>query len=388
MAINDLKLDDVRSLGYSSYSQIEQSVDQYATRVLSNHMANNAYGINHRQMPLPVPINKDQYGLTFFTRPQLNFQRSNLKQSRIMHRLLTTQELSWQRYIRNMLDPRLSTDYDKEGGNRPVKTKLVDEKNAFIPLLSNNLVSISGWRDIMVPTYTSRQGMYREEYSMVDGITIDYSAYDLTANFRNLRGDPITDLFFYWSHYMSLVFEGTLAPYPDMIVANMLDYCTRVYRLVLDPSKTRVQKIAACGACFPVAVSVGASFDFSIDKPYNDVNAEISIPLRAMGFIVNDDILIRQFNKTVGYFNPDMASRSDNPYERPGPNVTKLEPSELALFNYRGYPRIDPETYELQWYIDTDVYLSKYQAIQNFNEYFEKAMQLDTQLDQPGINYI
>lgn len=405
MADYNFGLDDLTKLGYGNNLMLPESVDQYATSVTSNHIANTAYGINHRQTPLPIPINKDHYGLTFFTRPQLNFQGANLRHSRLFHPLLTTVELSWQRFIRCTLDPRLAAGYksddgplEKGTGGAPISTALVDPEMAFIPILTNSLNTISGWKDIVVPTFTSKAGQYREEYSMVDGVTVDYTAYDLTANFRNMRGDPITSLFYFWSHYMSLVFEGVLVPYPDFIVANELDYCTRIYRLILDPTKTKVQRIAACGAAFPTAVPMGGIFDYSRDKPYNDVNSEISVPFRAMGFICQDDVLIRQFNKTVAYFQPGMRGSGQDPfdpYQKPDmAKMIKVPNALLSIFNNRGYPRIDPETYELEWYVKTADYMAKLNAFNNFDTFLEESMQLSSSpdnekaADKTGINYI
>lgn len=406
MANNDISLDDVKSLGFTDQSRLVGSLDPNAVDVVSNHMTNNAYGINHRQTPLPIPINKDHYGYTFFTRPQLNFQAANLRQSRLFHRLLTTEDKSWQRFIRCTLDPRLATGYVSASDNNVesngnITCPFVDPNMAFIPILTNSLITISGWKDIVVPTHTSKAGMYREEHSMVDGITVDYSAYDLTASFRNSRGDPITNMFLYWAHYMSLVNEGTLVPYPDFIISNELDYCTRIYRLVMDSTKTKVQRIAACGASFPTAVPTAGQFDFSRDKPYNDVNAEINIPFKASGFICEDDILIRSFNATVGYFNKDMRSvDGDNDpiaaiYNKPdATKMTKIPRSLLTIFNNRGYPRIDPESYELEWYVKTADYTAKLIALSNFDDYLENVFQLsekDNQTDNDktaGITYI
>ena len=112
MADIDLSLSDIGALGFGSHTFLDSATPNQYVEGTSNHMTNNVYGINHRQMPLPIPINKDQYGLTFFTRPQLNMRRENLKNLRIMHPLLTTQSTSYQRLIRCTLDPRLMVGYN------------------------------------------------------------------------------------------------------------------------------------------------------------------------------------------------------------------------------------------------------------------------------------
>jgi len=312
-------------------------------------LKNTYFGINHRQTPNAVPINKDHYGLTFFTRPNLNLSLGNLRANRLFNPLTTTNDKTLQRIIRCYLSPR-ENQGDTTIGAAAITSPFVDPLQAFIPLLTNTLKSVSGFPDITVPYNTSHEGLYKEQYSIVDGVTDIYSAYDITANFRNIPGDPITAMFFYWAHYMSSVFQGIMVPYPEMVVENELDYQTRIYRLVLDPSRTYVQKIAACGAAFPIADPMGGSFNYDSEKPYNDTNQDISIPFHCLGAIYQDPILLYTFNKTVQDFNHSMtdANRSKN--------NTKIPMAALQLFNNRGYPHINPDTWELEWWIDNATY--------------------------------
>jgi hypothetical protein len=134
-----------------------------------------------------------------------------------------------------------------------------------------------------------------------------------------------------------------------MIVENEIDYMTRIYRLVLDPTRTYVQKIANCGAAFPTAVPMGAAFNYTSDSPLANDNEQISIPFQCIGVEYNDPISIQEFNATVVYFNPEMDDGSRSQL------FTKLSKSELALFNYQGYPRI-AEDNELEWWVSNDVY--------------------------------
>jgi hypothetical protein len=332
---------------------VSVSVDDITQDNLGNTMSraitDNLYGINHRQIAAPVPINKDLYGLTFFTRPQLNLTTPNLRNVRLMVPLLSGDTKSYQRAIRSLLDPRLVAGYAEGNSTLPrLTSELIDNEQAFIPILTNNLLSISGWPDITLPTFTTPSGVYKEEHSIVDGLAVNYTSYDITATFRNSRGDPITSLFYYWSHYASNVFEGNLLPYPDFLIRNEIDYNTRIYRLVLDSTKRFVQRIAACGAAFPIAVPVGGIFDYSSEKPYNDVNAQIAIPFKCNGAIYNDDILIWSFNKTVEAFNPSMRTGSRES------SMIVIPQDYLNLFNNRGYPYINTETYELQWWISRE----------------------------------
>jgi hypothetical protein len=316
---------------------------------INNSIGSLFYGINHRRTPSAIPINKDDFGLTFFTRPQLNMTTQNLRAERRFIPLLTNEAASIQRIIRCYLDPRLST------GDNSLISPFVDNENAFMPLLTNHLISSSGWPDISLDTYTSKPGAYKEVFSQVDSTADIYSAYDITATFRNMVGDPITNLMYIWSLYQSLVFQGNLVPYPDYLVKNEYDYNTRIYRLVMDSNRRYVTNIACTGASFPTSVPFGAKFNFESDKPLNLSNAEIQISFKCMGARYNDPIIVHDFNKVVGIFNPNMRTDKLGQLIYPS-NIKKIPIEALAVFNNRGYARIDPDTNELEWYVSSEDY--------------------------------
>lgn len=331
-------------------------------------IGNNIYGINHRQQAAPVPVNKDHYGFTFFVRPQLNMQKDNLRNLRLFTGLLSNKPDSLQMIVRTLLDPRLIAGYPtssisdgggENGDSISLNCPLVDNRQAFIPLLTNHVKSVTGWPDVLIPDTTTKEGSYREAHSMVDGIAVNYTAYDMEVTFRNSKGDPVMALMYAWAMYQSAVYEGTLMPYPDFIAENEIDYNSRIYRLILDPTKTYVQKIAATGACFPTSLPMGAYFDFSSEKPYNDANSDITFKMKCNGAIYQDPILVYEFNETVQIFNPSMndAARSRD--------MIKIPPDFLNLFNNRGYARIDPDTYELEWYVFREDFQKKVTALQN-----------------------
>jgi hypothetical protein len=306
-------------------------------------IGNNLYGVNHRQITGIIPSNRDLYGLTFFVRPQLNLTSDNIRNLRIMYKLLNSNERSIQRFARCTLDPRLM--YSGSNSSSSFKCPIVDPLQCFIPALTNNLKSISGWPDITVDTFSSKEGLYKENYSQVDGTAKIYSEFDLDATFRNTRGDPILYLLYIWANYESSVFEGTLVPYPDFIVNNRIDYNTRIYRLVLDQHRKTVTKIAATGVSFPISLPMGQYFDYSAETPYNEQTKEIVIRFKSLGAIYQDDILIHEFNKTVVVFNPSMDD------QRREQSLLMIPSPLLPYFNNRGYPRINPKTHELEWWV-------------------------------------
>jgi hypothetical protein len=330
---------------------------------------NNIYGVNHRQIPGMVATNKDLYGLTFFVRPQLNLQADNIRNLRQFMPLLTETANSIQRFVRTSLDPRLVagyTAYGRGGGDvanglttvqnnsvRGISCPVMDNQQAFFPVLSNNLVSISGWPDITLQSFTSTGGLYNESYSQVDSVVRNYESFDIDATFKNTRGDPILYLFYIWLYYSSNVFEGRLMPYLDFVTENEIDYMTRIYRLVLDPQRDVVRKIAATGVSYPVSIPLGSFFDYTTEKPYNDQNKDITIRFKCLGAEYLDDILIQEFNETVAIFNPSMSDRNRNR------DMVKVDKVLLSYFNNRGYARIDPSTNKLEWWVSKQYFQNR-----------------------------
>lgn len=351
-------------------SDVDQTLRIQPSGQFNTAIGDNFRGFNHRQAPSLIPINKDQFGMTFFTRPRMNLQEENLRHLRKMAPLLSNREDSLQRIIRCWLDPvsqkakRFTSPY-------------VDENMPFIPLLSNLLVSLPGWPDLAMPYSTSSEGVRKEQFSLADGTEEILRSVDLTANFRNVSGDPITPLFEYWLTYMRAVYFGEMNPYPDAILENEVDYDTRIYRLILDSKKQNVLRIAATGWGFPVSDPVGAVYNYEADTGngmINDGLQQISVHFTNTGIQYNDDILMWEFNQcSEQWFNPGMADIKDcdkvevlingkktlkdalDP-DRRSSTFRKVMLEELPVFNYRGYPRINLQTYELEWWVRKEEY--------------------------------
>lgn len=339
---------------------------------LTSALRNTLMGFNHRGFGSPVPFNAENHGITFFTRPRLNLSYDNVVMDRVLTPFLANDPDSYQRALRLMLDPEAGRGRVLAvGGDRlhQLDSNLFDYRQAFIPLLSNNLLSMSGWPDPTMDMYVSNPGVTREVWTMADGPVDIRNNFDLTANFRNIIGDPITLLFWFWYRYMGNVRSGKMIPWPEEVIENRLDYNTAIWRITLDPARKFIQKIGRTIAT-PTAVPFGASLDYSTDTPFNMSNAsQISIPFSCVGAEYNDPILFAEFNLLVAAHNVDMLE----------PNrvktMRKIEGEELAYFNYYGFPRINFMTAELEWY----VYIAEYQA--HLNALAETGQQLYT---KPG----
>lgn len=311
-------------------------------------ISNTFYGLDPVGRNAPIPVNRENHGYTFFTRPMMNMSYNNLIVNRVLSNLLSENPKSLSRMIRATFDP-----YHQLADYANFRSEGIDNLNPFIPLLSNNLISLSGWPDFTLNTHTSQPGLYREAYSYVDDIPYNYEVFDLQASFRNLSGDPISFMMLMWGWYMGLVYEGVIMPYPELILLNEIDYNTRIYRLIMNADKTHVTRIGATGAAFPITAPIGNIFNFEGDgsqTPFTTANDQISVNFRCMGFIYYDNILVYQFNRTMEIFNANMSDRNRENY------YVKLHRSERDYFRYSVYPRINPETMELEWWVDKTLY--------------------------------
>lgn len=305
------------------------------------------YGLNRFSGVPYAPLNRTGNGYVFFTRPCLNLSYNNLTQVRTFTSLLSNSERGTMRAIRALLDP-IGSRHDNG-----YQSAMVNPSNPFLTILSNNLLSLSGWPEQNVDTFTSDPGIYREEWSIVDGAPRQFGAFELTANFRNILGDPISWLFHYWTQYMLYIHEGSMDPYPHMLLDNEIDYDTRIYRIIMDKTFTYVEKIAAIGAGFPISDNLASQFDFDTYKPIGDSTDEISVTFRCMGADYNDPITIYEFNRVGEFFDPRLTDAFRGTYYQ------QIQPNEAQLFNHRGIPRINPITMELEWW----VLKSEYKAI-------------------------
>lgn len=217
---------------------------------------------------------------------------------------------------------------------------------------------MSGWPDISVDTFESDAGIQKEKWAMYDGIAKYYGTFDLSCTFNNMRGDPIGLMQHMWVTYGTRVgWDELMIPWIDSILDFEKDYETCIYRLVMDPTKTFVQKMARCGAAFPTNSNTGASFDFDANKPVNNKQDTHSMSFKCQAAIYYDFYTAVSFNITVVDFNPQMypANRARA--------YTKIPAVNRRFFKDEGYPWINTKTSELEWYVPNE----RYKAIMEMN---------------------
>jgi len=331
---------------FFAYTQDTGSIEQAGSNALR--------GINQSKVSAPMPVNKDTQGFVFFTRPMLNLNKWNLAKHRSFHSLSSTDQYSVQRYVRCMLDPSLGR-YSTPRETSP----LVNDKLVFIPLLTNTITKLSGWPDIVDPVFTSKQGVRKEQWSIVDGTTEVNEAFDLDVTFKNIADEPVSLLFKTWTNYASYVFDGQLQPYAGFEARNEIDYTTRIYRIVLDKTEKYVKKIACTIASFPINEPTGKFFDYDREQLYMDQTKDVNIRFRSMGARYNDEIIIKWFNTASTYTNGALYEVIKNNFTATSGYV-KIPRELLSMFKYHGYPLINTNTFELEWWIDssTEIYKS------------------------------
>lgn len=322
---------------------------------LDKALANNIYGLNNTQLPGFLSSNRDNQGYLFITRPQLNMQKMNIRNLREMYPLLTDDPNSLAKAIKMILDPRIGAGYTIHRSGKshhvpPTSCNFVDNEQAFIPFITNNAISSSGWPDIRMNTSTSDPGLLKQVVILPDGAARNYLENDITVNFQNTKGDPITLMCYVWIHYMSAVKQNLLSPYFDYILNNRRDFDCRAFRIVLDQNKEYVTKIISTGPGFPVSANIGMFGDFNRETPFSEQTKEISVNFKFVGSFFGDPLQIMHFNRIVGFFNPSMTEQNRLK------SMVCLKKAELPTFRHRCYPFIDIDTLEFQWWVKKEAY--------------------------------
>ena len=347
------ELDDiVRDAGYGSMSSV-------------NYLTLRGFNFHRHGQPM-VQTSRNNMGYTFFTRPILNLTYDNLRNVSQLVQLTTAPEKSMQRLVRATLDPwshkgrygrvQKLSEQDKIADLNSIRTPFVDEYNPFIPILSNTLISLTGWKDVAINSHVSKAGVNGEQWAMADGYHDVTGAFEMSSSFRNIAGDPISLLFSVWLKYMiACRHEYLMNPYPCFVEEREWDYNTRIYRFIMDPTKTYIQKYAATIA-FPLSFPTGNTFNYSFDENYQRADAEISISWQCIGCEYNVPRLIYDFNTLVGEYCPGLVIQ----YEQCTPESLvvkhmdlwqKLKPEEKNRGLYFAIPLINFITNELEWWI-------------------------------------
>lgn len=345
---NSYTIDNDRLISTGSVFQNSKQLDEVLMSngfsQFENALSSSLYGIDILSSPSPAQITNEHNGLVFFTRPMLNLSYYNLTVDRTFAPMMSSNTRTVAAYVRAMLDPI---------GNSTFTSPLVDSYNPFIPLLSNTIQSISGWRDPIVDTYQSQAGLKKEQWAIVDSSNKVYSTYELSATFRNVRSNFLYYLFHVWQTYMSLVYEGEIRPHTPFITSNTIDYQTRIYRLILNPARTHVEEIVSCNAGFPLTNPLGTRGNYNQEQPVNKEVDIVNQTFLVQGANYFDPYQKYEFNRTVGALNPVFANEKTRVQA-----YRRLWPKEYKLFTYRALPFINTQTSRLEWWVSNNMHYS------------------------------
>lgn len=360
----------------------------------STQYAETARGFDIYNRGQTVIPSRSATGLVFFTRPLLNLTYGNLSLDNTFLPWRDAPPESILRMTRVFLDPINQTKQDsylkdKDGiytkslDIERVTSPMVDPYNPFIPLLSNRLLSLSGWPDVRMDHYASDAGLRGEQWIMADGIGEVNGAFTLDSTFSNREGDDIYILFDLYLKYIYRVTVGDIRPYAKMIAMRMLDYMMRAYSFTLDGTMKYITHYACTGAMFPTNLPSGIPHNYDYQENIKSGLDQISISWQCTGARYNDNRILLDFNKLVGMFNRDLElipdrhpsfkgkkvktitdNGEDNiPLGNNGNNDSKdarwikLTHAEKRAANLHAYPLINMVTKELEWWVHRNDYI-------------------------------
>lgn len=343
-------------------------------------MFNFMYGLDTRGTGDVLGLNQDHQGYVFFTKTNLNLSLGNIQGYRKLQYLADNNANSMATAVRSLLMPkRIGSDFWLRNGatvdaSLP-RSPMVDDNLPFNPLLTNSLESLSGWPDELTEWFVSEPGMRKQVTGYVDGPEKNYTDFTLNATYIRKENDPQHAFFNAWRVYMHAVGDGSINPWPESELEFETDYFINCYVLLTDHTKRYLHKIASLGGGMaPEGLPTGSDFNWSNQQAFNAESNRYSVPFKAYGVHYNDPIILDNFNDLVCMFNPPMwnvrlrenkrnavESQKDWPSYR---GVKYLKEGEMAKIperflsqemNNRGYPYINEDTSEIEWWINEPV---------------------------------
>lgn len=360
---------DIAQIGDSTFSINDILKDNYSgpiremldslTKVkhgftLSESMTNTFRGPNIVTNTPMLKPNTNLPGYVFTVRPDLNFSPANLKLDRKMSPLLTDKANSIMRAIRCILSPQCMMPMHQAGfPNRSVDGRLkyidcplVDKNYPFIAISDNNVKTLTGWPSGQLGVRSTPAGILKEVHLMADGPATYKGEFSLNMSLNSMKGNPLMYLYYYWILYIGMVYTQSygLMPWPEYLSNGRMDYTTRIYRLIMDETKTYVTEAAMTGYAIPRSIDIGPYFDYQSDnyRPFIERTTEVEFACSGAEYL--DEIIIKQFNRTVEIFQPLMGDKYRKQY------LQKVDKKYQKIMNNKVYPWINPISRELEWW--------------------------------------
>lgn len=264
-----------------------------------------AYGVNYTSKQTPTQVAKENIGYTLFVKPTMNLSYDNVRRSRLLLPIATAQDPSWMSMWRCYLDSFAHMGYQMQPS---IRSKLVNPLSPFMPLLSNELVSITNFPDRTMDIFQTQEGRHREATIMADGIYDISNVYSLNATFKLLPGNPILYGFCNWLCYIAQVYEGIIRPYRLNDIQNRMDYTTSIFRIITDETRQRVLRFGRTGYAIPTNCPEGAAFSYEANTPYLSASSQVDIQFMCSGWVTNDVGYIHDFNRLSLTFNKRLGA--------------------------------------------------------------------------------
>lgn len=294
---------------------------------------------------MQMPTNQEHTGITFITRPRLNFSSISLRMNSVLATLDTYRPDSVAFMIRALLDTKLATGgrdsivasmEDIEFFKLVQQSPLVDARNPFNPVLTNCLTDISGWPDFTIETETTEGGYHSEDFTFARGSDMNYRSTELSLGFRDLQGGIVMSMFYYWSYYIALQCKFRVMAYLDDIYERRLNYDCAIYRFTFDPSREVIVSWAKATGCFPKTTPIGAKFNVSQGEVYSSSATKFTMPFVANKVEYMDPDILKDFNTLVSRYWPSIE---DVIQKQNGKSKLQIAANEIAE-NFVGIPYI------------------------------------------------
>ena len=315
-----------------------------------------------------IKPNTNNHGYVFMTRPDLNLSPDNCRLNRNLMQLASANENSMLRAIAMMLSPQLANRF------RGIKSNLVDNRYPFLSISDNLVRSLTGWPSAQLGISTTPAGVNKGEHIQADSPAYYNGQFSLSLSTYDIVSSPVKRLYHYWTTYIGALLDNAygLAPWPEYWFNGRLDYTTRVYRLIMDESRTYVEEIAATNYAIPQVPDLGPHFNFDAEQPRPFVGGTLNVELACSGAIYFDELLVLQFNRTVELFNPAMRDHTaDKRDKKPVRSIymVKVEKRYHGVFSGKAFPRIDPQTKELEWYVSKETWKAMQHLVKMVDSY-------------------
>ena len=326
-------------------------------------LSNMLMGFNHRMANTPVATHREYGGVTFITRPDFNLSVENISNSRRFSDMASQPRSSLDYSILAALDPDFELGFPDsprhESGRQKVRfgTPFLpdipfDNLQAFIPLLSTQLLSLSGPPDNSIENWMAPEGLMREQWGMPDSTDEINYGYTTSTTFNNPIGDPVMKMASVWLEYMGGLKIGKFRPKIRNSIQRRMDFQSRGYTIRFD-ALGNILRFNVINVMWPTNNNAGAMANVDNTKPMQDVDPAVTIQWQCIGARYWDPAYMDAFNAAVAMANPDM--RADPRYDTYVPlgagNLRRLKTEEIQFFNYYGYPHIDSWSRKLTWWV-------------------------------------